>query len=260
VLWALHSQSKLLECEFRPGGIHREWCDPDVPQQIRRKTLARLRREVTPAEQHVSSRLLVRWQGTTAPRRGVEALLDAVELLQGAELIASDLEREILPAGVADYHPSDLDALLATGDIVWMGRERLGNRDGRISLYLPGSAGHLLPPGFGEALPDEFSEHARRILSFLQAAGGLVSPDCPPGYGRRVSERDGGRGLGIGLGRPGDERHVVPLANAAGGAREGTAASYVRILAARIAWIPGACKSAARPGWRRAMVRDHAAV
>jgi ATP-dependent Lhr-like helicase len=176
VLWALHSQSKLLECEFRPGGIHREWCDPDVPQQIRRKTLARLRREVTPAEQHVSSRLLVRWQGTTAPRRGVEALLDAVELLQGAELIASDLEREILPAGVADYHPSDLDALLATGDIVWMGRERLGNRDGRISLYLPGSAGHLLPPGFGEALPDEFSEHARRILSFLQAAGASFLP------------------------------------------------------------------------------------
>ena len=47
----LHADGKLLEGEFRPGGMHREWCDPEVLQQIRRKTLSRLRREVAPAEQ-----------------------------------------------------------------------------------------------------------------------------------------------------------------------------------------------------------------
>jgi ATP-dependent Lhr-like helicase len=171
VLHRLHRESKLLEGEFRPGGVHREWCDPGVLQQIRRKTLARLRREVTPAEQHVFARLLARWQGTTAPRRGLDALLDAVEILQGAELIASDLEREILPARAAEYRPADLDTLLASGEVVWVGTEPLGNRDGRLSLYLASSLGNMLPPGFGEAIPEGLSERAHKILALLQQQG-----------------------------------------------------------------------------------------
>jgi ATP-dependent Lhr-like helicase len=165
----LHGDGKLLEGEFRPGGIHREWCDPDVLQQIRRKTLSHLRREVVPAEQSTFARFLVRWQGVTAPRRGVDALLDAIEILQGAELIASDVEREILPARVAKYQPSDLDALLASGDIVWIGREPLGARDGRVSLYLAEALGALVPP----PSPDSrlLSERAQAILEFLRNQG-----------------------------------------------------------------------------------------
>ena len=86
VLRRLHADGKLLEGEFRPEGVHREWCDPEVLQQMRRKTLARLRREVVPAEQHTFARLLTRWQGVTVPRRGLDALLDAIEILQGAAL------------------------------------------------------------------------------------------------------------------------------------------------------------------------------
>ena len=122
-LRALHSAGKLLEGEFRPGGEHREWCEPGVLQQIRRKTLARLRKEVVPAEQDVFARFLGRWQGVGSKRRGVDALIDAIEVLQGAELIVSDLESEILPARVADYRPEDLDALLASNEVVWVGRE-----------------------------------------------------------------------------------------------------------------------------------------
>src|SRR5208283_5725899 len=64
-LHALHGLGKLLEGEFRPGGTHREWCDPEVLQQIRRKSLARLRREVEPAEQNTLARFLTHWQGVT---------------------------------------------------------------------------------------------------------------------------------------------------------------------------------------------------
>jgi ATP-dependent helicase Lhr and Lhr-like helicase len=170
VLRGLHAESKLLEGEFRPGGVHREWCDPDVLQQIRRKSLARLRREVVPAERHVFARLLARWQGTTAPRRGMEALLDAVEILQAADVLASDLEREVLPARVADYRSSDLDALLASGEVVWVGKAPSGSRDGRISLYLAGALGTLLPPGENN-VPTDLSERAGRILRFLQEQG-----------------------------------------------------------------------------------------
>src|SRR5581483_2020896 len=44
----LHGQGKLLEGEFLPKGSHREWCDPESLQQIRRKSLANLRRESEP--------------------------------------------------------------------------------------------------------------------------------------------------------------------------------------------------------------------
>ena len=170
-LRALHAAGKLLEGEFRPGGMHREWCDPDVLQLVRRKTLARLRREVVPAEQSVFARLICRWQGVTAPRKGLDALLDSIEILQGAEVIASDLEREILPARNANYQAADLDALLASGDVIWMGREPLGSRDGRISLYLADSIGRLLPPDFFSSVPDGLSERALRILQLLRDRG-----------------------------------------------------------------------------------------
>ena len=162
---------KLLEGEFRPGGMHREWCDPDVLQQVRRKTLARLRREVVPAEQHTFVRLLTRWHGVAVPRRGLDALLDTIEILQGAALTVSDLEREILPARVLDYRPADLDTLMASGNVVWIGREQLGNRDGRVALYLNESLPALLPPAELRSDPVALSERATQVLEFLTQKG-----------------------------------------------------------------------------------------
>jgi ATP-dependent Lhr-like helicase len=184
VLRRLHADGTLLEGEFRPEGIHREWCDPGVLQQVRRKTLARLRREVVPAEQHTFVRLLTRWHGVAVPRRGLDALLDAIEILQCAAFPASDLEREILPARVLDYSPGDLDALMASGHVVWIGREQLGDRDGRIALYLADTLPDLLPPapatqlggllslgGAGFSLPAHLSPHAQRVAAALLQMG-----------------------------------------------------------------------------------------
>ena len=56
---------------------------------------------------------MARWQGLTAKRRGLDALLDVVESLQGAALPASEIEREILPARIADYSTGDLDTVMA---------------------------------------------------------------------------------------------------------------------------------------------------
>src|SRR5580700_11619545 len=104
-LQALHGLGKLLEGEFRPRGQHQEWCDPEILQQIRRKSLARLRREVEPVEQHTFARFLTHWQGLLSPRRSshghLDVLLDAIENLQGAPLPASLLESSILPARIA---------------------------------------------------------------------------------------------------------------------------------------------------------------
>jgi ATP-dependent helicase Lhr and Lhr-like helicase len=170
-LRALHAQGKLLEGEFRPNGAHREWCDPEILQQIRRRSLANLRREIEPVEQRTFARLLTRWQGITVPRRGLDALLDTIESLQGASLLASDLERDILPVRVAGYQRSDLDMLMAAGEVAWVGVEQVGERDGRLALYLTGSLPLLLPPVDPVKETKPLSFRATAIVAFLQTSG-----------------------------------------------------------------------------------------
>ena len=48
----------LLRGEFRPGGVEREWCDPEVLRLVRRRSLARLRREIEPVEPTALARFL----------------------------------------------------------------------------------------------------------------------------------------------------------------------------------------------------------
>ena len=70
----------------------------------------------------------------------------SIEQLQGAPLPASILETEILPARIDGYDPADLDAVTAAGEVVWVGVEPLGERDGRIALYLADQLPRLLAP------------------------------------------------------------------------------------------------------------------
>jgi ATP-dependent Lhr-like helicase len=129
-------RGRLVEGEFRPGGTQREWCDNEVLRIIRRRSLAKLRHEVEPVEVPAFARLLTRWQGATKKRRGVEVLLETIETLQGYAMPASIFESEILAARLEEYRSSDLDMLSAAGEIVWVGVEPLGDRDGRVALYL----------------------------------------------------------------------------------------------------------------------------
>ena len=93
------------------------------------------------------ARLFTRWQGVVQPRRGLDALLDVIENLQGAPLPASMLETEILPARLLGYKPADLDTLIAAGEVVWVGLEPIGERDGRVGLYLAEKLPLLWPVG-----------------------------------------------------------------------------------------------------------------
>jgi len=132
----LAAAQRLVEGAFRPGGTGREFCDSEVLSTLRRRSLARLRKEIEPVEPEVLGRLLTSWQGVVRKRRGLDAVLDVVEKLQGLPMPASLLEKELLPARIEGYQPSDLDALTAAGEVVWVGLEPMGERDGRIALYL----------------------------------------------------------------------------------------------------------------------------
>jgi ATP-dependent Lhr-like helicase len=172
----LAHEGRVLEGGFRPGGLHGEWCDAEILRQIRRKSLAKLRREVEPVEQHTLARFLTHWQGLLAPRRTgsghLDALLDAIENLQGAPLPASLVETSILPARIADYAPAGLDTLIAAGEVAWAGVEPIGERDGRIALYLADKLPLLAQPRPSQGSNAEPpSEREEKILAVLEAAG-----------------------------------------------------------------------------------------
>jgi ATP-dependent Lhr-like helicase len=168
ILRRLTASGRLIEGEFRPGGIEREWIDGEVLRTLRRRSLARLRREIEPVDADALGRFLVAWHGIGAGRRGLEALLDAIEQLQGAPVPASVLEAELLPARVEDYQPAMLDTLMAAGEVVWAGVEPLGERDGRIALFLTDHAARLRqrPPKEGELSP-----RAAHVLEYLRKHG-----------------------------------------------------------------------------------------
>ncbi len=76
----LLAAGSLLRGEFRPGGAEREWCDPEVLRLLRRRSLARLRREVEPVDPAALARFLPEWHGVAA----VGAIAGAVSRVRGA--------------------------------------------------------------------------------------------------------------------------------------------------------------------------------
>ncbi len=193
VLQRLVQAGRVVEGGFRPGGIHREWCDNEVLRTIRRKSLAQLRKEVEPVEQRTLARLLTRWQGVVQPRRGLDALLDVIENLQGAPLPASILETEILPSRLTGYKPADLDTLIAAGEVVWVGLDPIGERDGRIGLYLA----EKLPGLWNAGNKDQgtaISERGEKVIAYLRERGASFFQDLHDGVG---GAGGGGGGGGI---------------------------------------------------------------
>jgi ATP-dependent Lhr-like helicase len=182
VLRRLVQMGRIVEGGFRPGGIHREWCDNEVLRTIRRKSLAQLRKEVEPVEQRTLARLLTRWQGVVQPRRGLDALLDVIENLQGAPLPASILETEILPSRLTGYKPADLDTLIAAGEVVWVGLDPIGERDGRIGLYLAEKLPGLWNAG-NRTQGTANSERGEKIIGYLRARGASFFQDLHDGVG-----------------------------------------------------------------------------
>jgi ATP-dependent helicase Lhr and Lhr-like helicase len=189
-LGELLDAERILQGEFRPGGAGREWCDPEVLATLRRRSLARLRQQVEPADPSALARLLVDWQGIAVPasttrRGGPDALLDVIEQVQGTAIPASVLERDVLPARLPGYRPSDLDQLCGAGEITWVGLSPLGERDGRLALFLADDLWLLHTPRgeppageIHDALRAHLDAHGATFFADLLAAagGGLARP------------------------------------------------------------------------------------
>ncbi|SEU16635.1 ATP-dependent helicase Lhr and Lhr-like helicase [Nonomuraea wenchangensis] len=182
----LAASGRVVSGEFRPGGRGEEWCDAGVLRMLRRRSLARLRKEVEPVAPETLALFLPAWHGITGAsaaepgaggdRRGgggtaraMDALVRAIEQLQGAAVPASALESLVLPARVPGYHPSLLDELTSSGEVMWVGQGSLPGGDGWVSLYFADTAPLLLP----EPAEITMTEVHERVLELLGGGGAL---------------------------------------------------------------------------------------
>lgn len=171
VLARLDRSGKVAAGAYRPGGREHEWVYPDVLRRLRRRSLANLQRQVEATDHTAYARFLPSWQGLGI--EGMRTITDVVRQLSGASIPASVLETDVLAARLGDPQ-SHIEAALATGEVVWVGRERLGTRDGRVSLYLRDSFPLLAPPPT-DPLPDG-PVHAA-LLSHLEQRGASFFQD-----------------------------------------------------------------------------------
>ena len=150
-LTSLAGAGRVVVGAFRPGASGTEWCDTHVLEQLRRRSLAAARREIEPVDTIAYARFLPEWQGVGRRDRGLDALVAALEPLEGAAIPVSVLEQSVLPVRMADYAPALLDQLCAAGELVWVGAGALGADGGRVRLGFRDRVGLLVD--LGEDLP-----------------------------------------------------------------------------------------------------------
>ena len=141
-------------------------CDPDVLRQLRRRSLARLRREVEPVRgrgaRPLPAGLAWRRSGCRQPRsapRGRRPARGRADSRVGPRARRPARARR-------GYTPRLLDELGAAGEVVWVGRGTLGRDDGRVALYRRDRA-LLAPPARSttdptEPIHDAIREHLQR--------------------------------------------------------------------------------------------------
>ena len=208
----LAASGRVAHGEFRPGGSGLEWCDAEVLRMLRRRSLAKLRKEVEPVPPEALARFLPQWQGLgTQAGRGVDGLLRAVEQLQGVAVPASALESLVLPSRVAGYSPAMLDELTAAGEVLWAGQGSLPGNDGWVSLQTADAADLLLAPVL-ELSPTPLHD---AVLQALDGGQALFFRALSDRVASLDDTRSGVRAVGPGLGRAGHQRHARAAARAA---------------------------------------------
>lgn len=128
---------------MRIDDVH--WMEASVFARVRNRSLARARAAIEPVRPAALHRLVLERAGIDLPGRGVDALAEAISLMEGVWLPASLWESVVFPARVADYSPGMLDELILSGDVLWQARSsgesgraggeapRTGKESGRLA-------------------------------------------------------------------------------------------------------------------------------
>ncbi len=154
-----------------------EYVDRRALEQIHRRTLGILRREVQPVPLTVYADFLARWQHVHPAERlsGEGALVKVLQQLRAQPVVGRIWERDVLPGRLADYRPAELDALCQGGELVWIGCGGVDPRRGRVRFLFRGEGSVYLEPA-----PDDWTglgEPAQAVYGFLKSEGAVFFGD-----------------------------------------------------------------------------------
>jgi ATP-dependent Lhr-like helicase len=221
VLRLLERDGQLLRGRIRPDAHGDEWVDAEVLKRLKRASLAHLRRQAAPQEAAALGRFLAGWQGLTQPAPGrcgtdtadwggeagllptpaapnggpvrrppwgpptPERLLEAVLPLEALALPWSTLSLTLLPMRLPGFTPEHLDALAASGLLVWVGVAPLGPRDGKVMLLrrdrsasLLNLADHDPPTPLHACILERLATRGASFLTELESAVARALPDA----------------------------------------------------------------------------------
>ena len=158
-----------------------EFVELPALEQIHRRTLAILRREVRPVSFAVFADFLVRWQHLSPDERlaGEGALRQALQQLRAAPIAGQAWERDVLPLRLAYYRPAELEMLCQSGELVWLGSGGVDPRRGRVRFLFRGEGN-----AYVEAAPEDLSDlsaTARAIHGLLKSEGAVFFADLRAG-------------------------------------------------------------------------------
>ena len=119
-LLALQNEGYAMQGHFSTETEETEWCERGLLARMHRYTIRSLRDEIRPVPVANYMRFLFDWHGMGELRpEGDDALLAALEKLEGSAIPAAAWEKDILPARINNYSNAALDRLCSSGRIVW---------------------------------------------------------------------------------------------------------------------------------------------
>ncbi len=163
-------------------------------EQMHRRTLSMLRKEVRAVSLSAYAEFLAQWQGVgshagaalTRPTGGLsqgERLMATLKQLRGLAVSGIAWERDVLPARIAAFDPAELAERCQSGEVLWTAEGGRDPRRARVRFFSRGEGNLFLPRRPDDAALQELSEDARAVRGFLQEEGAALLPDICDGAG-----------------------------------------------------------------------------
>jgi len=173
-----------------------EFVDRRALEQIHRRTLTILRKEVQPVPFTTYANFLARWQHVTPPLippgggeiaspplGGTEggSLVKILQQLRALPVVGRIWERDVLPLRLPQYNPTELDALCQSGELVWIGSGGTDPRYGRVRFLFRGEGNVFLSTDSTDETDQ--SDDARAVYQFLKSEGAVFFNDIGEALG-----------------------------------------------------------------------------
>ncbi|MEP7200741.1 MAG: DEAD/DEAH box helicase, partial [Chloroflexota bacterium] len=144
-------------------------------EKIHQRTLTILRKEIQPVSLFAYADFLARWQHAH-PHARADDVRPVMEQLRGVTLPGVVWERDVLPVRVRDYDSDVLDALVQSGDVIWVGSGR-DPKHARVRFVMRGDGALFL----NEPDISGLSESMLNVYTFLKSEGASFTADIEAG-------------------------------------------------------------------------------